>query len=230
MQKNSTSQSQIDNGNENKEDPKLLQILRLILRDIQSLQEEAKAIHIHFQEKYGDKKDEDIIKDMAVKKIIKRYSNYTAFWGGATALTGVVPGIGSIVAMLGGAGADMVLSMKFQIEMVMEIATVYGHDITQEDIKDQCLIVAGLAAINKMAKEATGKTTSRAFIKMTQSYLKGPTLKAVKQVFIKVGITFSRKSLQKVIPFGIGVVIGYNVNKIITKYVGKRAKEHFSIP
>ena len=36
---------------------------------------------------------------------------------------------------------------------------------------------------------------------MTQQYLKGATLIAVKEIFKKVGITFTRKAVEKAIPF-----------------------------
>ena len=62
-----------------------------------------------------------------------------------------------------------------------------------------------------------------------QQYLKGATLQIVKEIFKKVGITFTRKALEKVIPFGIGVIIGFTANKTLTWYVGKRAIAFFKI-
>jgi hypothetical protein len=60
-------------------------------------------------------------------KIIQNYSYAAAFGGGATALTGVVPGLGQIIAAFGGTTADSALCMKFQLEMIMALATLYDH-------------------------------------------------------------------------------------------------------
>ena len=38
-----------------------------------------------------------------------------------------------------------------------------------------------------------------------------------------MGVTFTRKALEKSIPFGIGVIIGASANKGLTIYVGSKA-------
>lgn len=173
------------------------------------------------------KKTDKEIREKTVDKIISNYSYYSAFSGGATALTGVVPGIGTAISMVGGAGADAVLSIKFQIEMTMAIATAYGHDILSEEGKRLCFMIAGLGAISEAAKEGGRRIGTQAFIKIVKQNLTGSTLVAVKEIFKKVGITFTQKAVTKAIPFGVGVVIGFSANKGLTLYVGHKAKEYF---
>ena len=50
----------------------------------------------------------------------------------------------------------------------------------------------------------------------------------MKEIFKKVGITFTRKAAEKAIPFGIGVVISFSANKGLTWYVGSKARDFFS--
>ncbi|MDO9066831.1 MAG: hypothetical protein Q7W05_00015, partial [Deltaproteobacteria bacterium] len=107
--------------------------------------------------------------------------------------------------------------------------TVYGHDILLEEEQRICFIVAGLGAINEAVKEGGKSVGSNAFIKVVQENLKGATLLAVKEIFKKVGVTFSRKALEKAIPFGVGVVIGFAANKGLTWYIGTKARDFFSI-
>jgi hypothetical protein len=224
MNENSTTR------NENTNDkPALLKAIELVLAEPAEIMKETKATHERFKKKYGGEKTDDDIADLVAEKIISNYSYYAAFVGGATALTGVVPGLGTIIATFGGATADAALSMKYQIEMTMAIAVVYGHDITIEEEKRLCLIVAGLGAINQAAKEGGKAIGSKAFVKMTQQYLKGATLQAVKEIFKKVGITFTRKAAEKAIPFGFGVVIGFSANKGLTWYVGSKARDFFKV-
>ena len=49
------------------------------------------------------------------------------------------------------------------------------------------------------------------------------------KLFKKIGVTFTRKSAEKAIPFGVGVVIGFSANKGLTWYVGKKAMDFFKI-
>lgn len=211
------------------EKPTLLKAIELIIADPAIIRKEALQLREKYKNRYGSDRSEEEINDYTVEKIISNYSYYAAFVGGASSLTGVVPGLGTVISVFGGAAADTALSMKYQIEMTMAIATVYGHDITIEEEKRICLIVAGLGAITQAAKEGGKGVGKKAFIKMTQEYLKGATLVAVKQIFKKVGITFTRKAAEKAIPFGVGVIIGFSANKGLTWYVGTKAKDFFSI-
>ncbi len=209
--------------------PTLLKAIELVLAEPAEIMEETKQLHERFRDKYSSDKTDDDIADLVAEKIISNYSYYAAFVGGATALTGVVPGLGTVIATFGGATADAALSMKYQIEMTMAISVVYGHDITVEEEKRLCLIVAGLGAINQAAKDGGKSIGSKAFIKMAQQYLQGATLQAVKEIFKKLGITFTRKAVEKAIPFGVGVVIGFSANKGLTWYVGSKAKDFFKV-
>ncbi|MGN5593988.1 EcsC family protein [Stutzerimonas nitrititolerans] len=209
--------------------PTLLKAIELVLADPASIRKEALQLKNKYVSRYGSDRSEDEVNAYAADKIISNYSYYTAFVGGTTALTGVIPGLGTVLAAFGGATADAALSMKYQIEMTMAIATIYGHDITIEEEKRLCLMVAGLGAINEAAKAGSKELGKTASVKMMQQYLKGATLQTVKEIFKKVGITFTRKAAEKAIPFGIGVVIGFSANKGLTWYVGTKARDFFSV-
>lgn len=209
------------------EKPKFLQAVELILADPENIKKESVNL-VAKVKKANPSKSEADIRRIASDKIISNYSYYAAFAGGTTALTGVIPGIGTAVAVTGGASADAVASIKFQIEMTMAIATVYGHDILTEEEKRVCYIIAGLGAINEATKEGGKAIGSKAFISIVRENLKGATLQAVKEIFKKVGITFTRTALEKAIPFGVGVVIGFSANKGLTWYVGTKARDFFT--
>lgn len=218
-----------NNNNNSSDKPTLLKAIEMILADPVDIKNETEQLIRKFENRYSDEIPDDKIKDKIAKKIISNYSYYCAFVGGATALTGVIPGLGTVIATFGGATADAALSMKYQIEMVMALAVVYNHDISIEEKKRLCLIVAGLGAINEAGKKGAKAISNKAFVKMTQQYLKGATLQAVKEIFKKVGITFTRKAAEKAIPFGIGVIIGFSANKGLSWYVGTKAHDFFRI-
>lgn len=55
--------------------------------------------------------------DRIADQIIARYSKITAIAAGAAALPGVIPGVGSLLAFLGGGSIDLALSLKLQVDM-----------------------------------------------------------------------------------------------------------------
>ena len=210
------------------EKPILLKAVELVLADPKNIKQESIGLLEKIKTAHPGKSTKEV-RRAASEKIISNYSYYSGFSGGATALTGVIPGLGTAVAAFGGATADAALSMKYQIEMTMALATVYGHDILLEEEKRVCFIIAGLGAINEAAKEGGKSVGSKAFVKLVQENLKGASLQVVKEIFKKVGITFSRKALEKAIPFGVGVVIGFAANKGLTWYVGTKARDFFAV-
>ena len=214
---------------DNNDKPILLKAIELVLADPASIKREAKNVLQKYSERWGGYKSENEIRSLAADEIISNYSYVAAVVGAGTALVGVIPGLGTVLAAFGGATADAALSMKYQIEMTMAIATAYGHDIEDEEEMRLCLIIAGLGTINESAKGGGKQISQQAFIRMTKQYLKGTTLQAVKEIFKKVGITFTRKAFEKAIPFGIGAVIGFSANKGLTWYVGNKVKGFFSV-
>ncbi|RCK54197.1 hypothetical protein TH25_02435 [Thalassospira profundimaris] len=218
-------------GNVVKEEGKstLLKAVEILVAEPKKIRDEISQMKLAYSEKHSQDKTEEEITEMMVEKIISNYSYYCAFSGGVTALTGVVPGLGTVVATFGGTTADIALTMKYQIEMTMAIASAYGRDITETKERDYCFLIAGLGALSHAAQEGGKQVGSKALVKMSQQYLTKGVLVAIKEVFKKIGITFTRKALEKSIPFGVGVVIGFSVNKGMTYYIGKKVQEDYSV-
>lgn len=205
----------------------LLKAIEFLLAKPENIRKETDSLLVKYRKRYHDDRDDEDIKELVANKVIQNYSYLSAFGGGATALAGVIPGLGTVVAAVGGSTADVALSMKFQVEMTMALAHIYDHDILEEEERRLCFIIAGLGALNQATQKGAKEVGSKAFTKMVQQYLKGSSLVAVKEVFKKVGVTFTRKSIEKAIPFGIGVIVGFTVNKTLSWYVGVRARDFF---
>lgn len=167
--------------------------------------------------------------ELVADKIISRYCRLSATSGGVTALAGVVPGLGTVAAMLGGGMTDAAVSMKLQVDMTMCLAETFGWDLDTEDARHLAFLIAAGGTLEKAGAEAATRVASKAGVTMLRQYLKGAALVTVKEFFKKLGIVFTRKALEKALPFGIGVVIGSSANYALTKYVGNAAKGWFII-
>ncbi|OCA85895.1 hypothetical protein A8F94_13670 [Bacillus sp. FJAT-27225] len=216
-------------GEEYKEEdkPAILKAIDILIADPAIIQNDVKQMEEKYYTKYSSQLSPSEIQDKIAEHIVSNYSYYTAFAGGASALTGVVPGLGTVIAAVGGTTADAALTMKWEIEMVMALATVYGRDISIEEERRVSFLIAGFGVLNEALKKGVIDLGGNALQQMVRQYLKGPTLIAVREVFKKVGISFSKKALVKSIPYGVGVVIGFSANKGLTWYVGKKAKDFY---
>ncbi len=165
----------------------------------------------------------------AANKIIGRYSRLAGMVGGASALPGIIPGMGTAVAMVGGTAVDTLVSMKLQVDMCMCLAATFKYDITSEDGKHLAFLIAATGSVQRAGVNAGAKLGSKAGVSMLRQYLKGGALQATKLAFRRVGVTLTRKAAEKAIPFGIGVVVGAGANYGLTRFVGHQAKQWFII-
>lgn len=169
------------------------------------------------------------LQHLIAEAIITRYAKLAGASGGVTALAGVIPGLGTVAAMLGGGLADAAVCMKLQVDMCMCLAETFDWDVTTEDARHLAFLIAAGGTLEKAGVEASTRIASKAGVTMLRQYLKGAALQTVKQLFKRVGITFTRKAIEKAVPFGVGVAIGAGANLALTKYVGRSAKRWFVI-
>lgn len=207
--------------------PLLLSAVETVLADPKEVRKRAFDTVAKCREKVGVAISEPELKQLASQKIVSRYSNKAAMVGGATALVGVIPGLGTIIGATGGAMSDAALCMKFQLEMTWELATIHGRDIDVEEEKNLCLLLAGFGAFNEIAKQGGTRMGIAALANMSRPYLRGAATKALQLLFKRLGVMFARKAFEKAIPFGVGFGISVVTNKAITHYVGKEVTNFF---
>jgi uncharacterized protein (DUF697 family) len=208
--------------------PVLLRAIEQILAKPADIKRTVHREKERFQKSRNKPLNDTEFNDKLADKLIASYSTKAGLSGGATALIGIVPGVGTVVELFGGATADMALCLKYQVEMSMALATLYGHDIETEADRKRYFIIAGLSTINMEAIKQGGEQAARVFNKLVQRYLREATFDTVRILFRKVSITLSKKALQKAIPFGIGAAIGFTSNKTLTWMVGQRVKTYFA--
>lgn len=168
------------------------------------------------------------LQEVIAEKIVSRYAWFTTTSGAASALPGIVPGLGT-AAVAGTAFGDAVFCMKFQLDMCMCLAEAFDYDINSEDARHLALFLSAGGALEKAGVEVGVQIAGKAGVKLLKQYLKGAALQVIKELFKKLGLVFTRKALEKAIPFGVGVVLGSTANYAMTRYVGSKAKDWFLI-
>lgn len=167
-------------------------------------------------------------KQLAVaNEIIERYARTCGRVGSLTAAASVIPGIGTVVALVGSTAADLVISMKYQIEMVMALAHLFGRDISTEDEQRLCYAVAGLGVATQAGLLSFKRFSVKSLTEVAKKMLKTRAKRWLIKLFKMIGLRLTQKGVLRAIPFGVGVVLGYQSNKKLTRYVGRRARDYF---
>ena len=169
------------------------------------------------------------VKVKAAKFIIRDHAVRSAVAGGATGALGAVPGVGTAAAVTAGTASDIVLYMKANVDMCSALVYVFNPDMPEDDAFRLAMMLAAYGSLEKQGASYLGgrgaKLASDAGVRILRRQLRGSALVAVKQVFKRVGIVFTRKAVEKAIPFGVGAVIGSGVNYGMTTYVGRQARK-----
>lgn len=136
--------------------------------------------------------------------LIKRKCYSTGAVGAISSSISIIPGVGSVVAMTFGAAADISMTFKQQAELVMEIATLYEHQLSASERRSAILLVTGVGAGSQHLATKGGEQIAK---------------KATEQL--------AAQTIAKAIPFiGVGVSAGSNI--LTTYLIGQRAKAYFS--
>jgi uncharacterized protein (DUF697 family) len=218
----------MSDGNENDTGSRLLKAVEAIAISPES----ASALVLQYKveaSKKSPQANEHEIQQIVGKKIIGRYSKLSATSGGVTALAGVIPGVGTAVAMAGGGITGTTLCVKLQVDMAMCLASTFGWDLNSEDARHLSFLIAVSGSLEKFGAEAGTRIATKAGVSMLRQYLKGTTLVVIKQLFSRLGITFTRKAKKMAIPFGVGMAISSSANYALTSYVGSSAMKWFTI-
>ena len=163
----------------------------------------------------------------AANAIIERYAKTCARVGAVTSLGASIPGIGLVVTLVGAATADLVITMKYQIEMVMALACLFDRDIEDEEQQRLCYTVAGLGVATQAGLLTFENFTVKGLREAARRLLKGKAKRWLFELFKKLGIRLTSKGVLKAIPVGVGVTFSYMSNRKLTRYIGRRARDFF---
>ena len=216
------------NNSQQNSKPVLLKALELIVARPAEIKQKVDELKEKYRQRFQHSPTQPAFFEWMASRIISAYSTKAGFSGGATAFIGIVPGMGTAVRLLGGTTADIALCLKYQIEMTMALAYLYGQDIETEAGKQQHFLIAGLATAHMETIRQGGEQASRLFSGLLQRYLHKTSFESMRIIFLKASITLSKKALQKAIPFGIGAAICFSSNKLLTQAVGHKANVYFA--
>jgi hypothetical protein len=152
-------------------------------------------------------------------RLIADYSTKSAISGGVTALPGLVPGAGSAIALLGGTLVDVALTLKYEVELALCLAYLYGHDIRDDQERWLAYVMAGVRVYEAQSGRNYFVDLAEAELDALPRYAPRELFKIATTVFGKLLLLSASKSLVKALPL-VGIVVGVSANKLMTTSVG----------
>lgn len=167
---------------------------------------------------------EEVIRRSIAARIISTYSNRSAFAGAATALPAIVPGGGTMVAVLGGSLADMALMLRHEVEMAMCLTYLYGYDIREERERWLAYLIASVSTYRAKSGRNYFVDLAEAELEAIARYTPRQLSKLVLTVMGKLALLALSRGLIKALPL-VGVAVSASANKLLTDAVGWRCVE-----
>lgn len=170
--------------------------------------------------------------DQLATKLIRKYSNEMAVSGAITGGAAAAPVAGVAVAAAS-AGVDATVSVTRMGEMIMAIAEVYGHDsLTVDERRAAIVTIMGIAdsaaiSVSGLAARAGSKGGAR-LLRRLPTTAAGPGAGRATRMLSKATSTKGPWGLAALLPYGIGAGVGAAGSVLLTRAVGRAAKEYFS--
>lgn len=139
--------------------------------------------------------------DQLADMVIRQKCIDTGAIGLASSVPGLIPGVGSMLVVSAGLMVDIRKTIEMQKELVLELAAIYGREVTPADRRNLLLLVSGVDSGNKLI----AKASSEAVAKLTTR--------------------LSSKALSKALPVA-GIITSATVNIVSTYLVGRRAQAY----
>jgi uncharacterized protein (DUF697 family) len=162
---------------------------------------------------------QDLWHKAVAEAIVSSYSNRSAVSGGVTALPALVPGIGTLIAGLGGWLADMVMVLKFEVEMALALTHLYGFDIRDPNERQLAFLLASVQTYEAKAGESIVKDLGQTAGTAIWNYTPRQVSKDLVTVMTRLALLSLSKSFARALPV-VGIVVGSSLNKVLTTKVG----------
>lgn len=176
-------------------------IMNRMVRAINNVDIEAAAKQVSLLQKRNPNATQDEIAD----KLIQRKCWQAGSVGAVTSGAAIIPGLGSFTSLTFGVAADIGLTFKLQAELVLEIANLFEHELTDGEKRAVILTVTGISSGGNQLFTKAGQ-----------------------QIAKKATAELAQKSVTKAIPF-LGVAANGGANMVTTYFIGHRAKAYFSL-
>lgn len=198
----------------------LLKAIERIMASPEDIDAQAQAFTQEIRQKLPADASDAQIRQLTAQKLISHYANRAALAGGAASIPALVPGIGTMAAFAGGGLVDMTLCLKYEVEMVLSLSSLWGFDIG--DPRERQL--AYLITASHTYESTPGSLPIADLLKIELDaiwhYTPRQLGKLITTLFVKLAFLYSGKGLVRAIPL-VGMFVAGGFNKALARRLGK---------
>lgn len=148
--------------------------------------------------------------------LIDKKAKLCATTGAITAAPAGLPGIGTLLAVIGGGLIDIGSLSYLMSELALELSLLYRRDLEIPSAHRESIIVlvSALGAGKKISKVVIDQMTTRGMLNLSQRLL------------VSIGIKVSQRSILKIFPI-IGMLLSGILNYYLCQKVGKKMMDYY---
>ncbi|KEY20331.1 hypothetical protein [Kaistella antarctica] len=169
------------------------------------------------------------------KKFAKRIRNNYTSVGIASAFPSIIPGLGTAVQVVvegTTVTGDLMLMLRGMARMCYGVGIINDKDMTQGFNQDLISILGIWSGVIVTAKIATEKLGTKVAVAQFNRHVTGKMLQKINKrvsttILTKYGTKRGGVALGKLIPFGVGAVIGGGFNYVTMKSYSIAAIKHY---
>ena len=170
--------------------------------------------------------------DELAQKLIRDTRFRIAATGAASGAAAIAPGLGTLLA-LGAATSQALYALEQETELVMAIAIIYGHELSDSDERVlEALVVVGIAGGSVKLREnllvAGGeRITVAAFRAVPREWLGRAGGHVLARIMARVAGSRALSTIGRVAPLAIGMAVGAGFDWIAVSALGKAAMRYY---
>ena len=152
--------------------------------------------------------------------------------GAASGAAAIAPGLGTLLA-LGAATSQALYALEQETELVMAIAILYGHELSDSDERVlEALVVVGIAGGSVKLREnllvvGGEKITVAAFRALPKEWLGRAGGHILGRILARVAGSRALSTVGRVAPLAIGMAVGAGFDWITVSALGKAAMRYY---
>jgi hypothetical protein len=174
----------------------------------------------------------DFTNDQLARALIRSTRRRVAATGAISGAVSIAPGLGTMLA-LGTITSQALYALEQEIELVLSVAMIYGHELGSSDERVlEALVVVGITSGAVKLREdvlvAGGeRLTISAFRRLPGTLLAHGGSRILTRILTRLAGTGAAKAAARIVPIGVGVAAGAGFDWLAITALGRAAMKYY---
>ena len=170
--------------------------------------------------------------DQLALEVIRSTRRRVATTGAISGAASIAPGLGTVLA-IGTVTSQALYALEQEIELVLSVAMIYGHELGSSDERVlEAIVVVGLTSgavkLREDAIVAGGERLAiAAFRRVPATLLAHGGGRILTRIMTRLATSGAAKAAARVVPIGVGIAAGAGFDWIAVTALGRAAMKYY---